>query len=120
VEQIVAPDLGADQARTALRSLMTRLELSQDDLGRAFGVSGESVRRWERGATSIPAERRSEILAAEAGLRRLQDLFRPERLPSAIRRPAELFDGDSALEWILRGRIEEVADHYETALLYQG
>jgi hypothetical protein len=40
-------------------------------------------------------------------------------LPTGIRRPAELFDGETALAWILRGRIAEVADRYETALLYQ-
>lgn len=118
-EQIVTSLLAADQGRTSLRSLMARLELSQDDLGRMFGVSGETIRRWERGQTTIPAERRSAILAAESGLRRLQDLLRPSRLPTTIRRNAELFDGESALDWILRGRIAEVADRYEEALLYQ-
>lgn len=118
-EQIVAPELAGDQARAVLRGLMTRLELSQDDLGRMFGVSGETVRRWERGLTAIPAARGSEILAAEPALQRLQDLFRPERLPTVLRRPAELFDGESALAWILRGLIVDVADRYEDALLYQ-
>lgn len=120
VEQVVAPDLGIDEARSALRSLMTRLELSQDDLGRMFGVSGETIRRWERGSTAIPADRRSAILAAESSLRRLQDLFRPGRLPTVVRRAAEAFDGDTALEWILRGRIADVADRYEVALVCQG
>jgi transcriptional regulator with XRE-family HTH domain len=119
VEQIIVPELGGDQARVALRSLLGRLELSQDDLGRMVGVSGETIRRWERGAIGIPAERRAEILAAEAGLRRLQELFLPERLPTVIRRPAELFNGETALAWILRGRIADVADRYEAALLYQ-
>lgn len=119
VEQVVTSELGLDRARTALRSLLARLELSQDDLGRMFGVSGETIRRWERAMTSIPVERRAEILSAESGLRRLQDLFRPDRLAAVVRRSAELFDGESALEWILRGRIAEVADRYETALLYQ-
>lgn len=120
VEQVVAPELGAEQGRAALRSLMTRLELGQDDLGRMFGVSGETIRRWERGSAGIPAERRATILAAESGLRRLQDLFRAERLPTVVRRPAELFDGETALAWILRGRIGDVADRYEKTLLYQG
>ncbi len=119
VEQVVASEIGADQARNGLRSLMARLELSQDDLGRMFGVSGETIRRWERGLTTIPVERRSEILVAESGLRRLQDLFRPQRLPTTLRRPAELFDGESALAWILRGRIADVVERYEEALLYQ-
>ena len=119
VEQVGTSELGADQSRTALRSLMARLDLSQDDLGRQLGVSGETIRRWERGMNAIPAERRAQIFAAESALRRLQDLFRPDRLASVIRRPVELFDGESALDWILRGRIAEVADRYETALLYQ-
>lgn len=119
VEQVIALGSETEPVRTALRALMTRLELSQDELGRMLGVSGETIRRWDRGATGIPAERRAAILAAEAALRRLQDLFRPDRLPTAVRRPAELFDGERALDWILRGRIAEVADRYETALLYQ-
>lgn len=119
VEQIVTSELDFDRARSGLRSLMARLELSQDDLGRMFEVSGETVRRWERAMTTIPVQRRAEILAAESALRRLQDCFRPDRLAAVVRRPAELFDGESALAWILRGRIAEVADRYETALLYQ-
>ena len=119
VEQVISSEVASDRGRSALRSLMTRLELGQDDLGRMFGVSGETVRRWERGLSTIPAERRSAILAAEAGLRKLQDLFLPQRLATAVRRPAELFDGESALDWILRGRIAEVASRYDAALLYQ-
>jgi transcriptional regulator with XRE-family HTH domain len=119
IEQVITRGRGFEYERTILRSLMTRLQLSQDDVGRMLGVSGETVRRWELGATGIPVERQAAILAAEAGLRRLQDLFRPERLATVVRRAADLFDGDTALEWILRGRIAEVADRYETSLLYQ-
>jgi transcriptional regulator with XRE-family HTH domain len=120
VEEMVATDLGASRARVALRSLLARLGLSQDDAGRMLGVSGETVRRWERGSIRIPANREAEILAAEAALYRLLELFRPERLAAAIRRPADLFAGDTAYDWILRGRIDAVADRYETALAYQG
>lgn len=119
VEQVVTSELGIDRARTGLRSLMARLELSQDDLGRIFGVSGETIHKWERATTAIPSERRANIVSAESALRRLQDLFRPDRLAEVVRRSADLFDGESALEWILRGRIAEVADRYERALLYQ-
>ncbi len=42
------------------------------------------------------------------------------RLPQVIRRPVDIFDGHSALEWILLGRIEEVAKRYEVAFAYQG
>lgn len=120
IEQMVVADLGAGRVRVALRSLMVHLALSQDDVGRMFNVAGETVRRWERGQSGIPTAREAEMLAAEAALRRLLDLFRPERLAAATRRPAELFEGDTAYEWILRGRIAEVADRYENALSYQG
>jgi transcriptional regulator with XRE-family HTH domain len=119
-QQLMAEHLGAGRTRVALRSLMAHLDLGQDDLGRMFGVSGETVRRWERGQTRIPTAQEARVLAAEAALRRLLDLFKPERLASAVRRPAELFAGDTAHEWILRGRIDDVAERYETALSYQG
>jgi len=47
-------------------------------------------------------------------------MFRPERLAQVVRRKAGLFDGESALDWILRGRIVTAVDHYEIALVYQG
>ena len=115
----MAEQLGTGRARVALRSLMAHLDLGQDDLGRMFGVSGETIRRWEHSQSRISTAQEARILA-EAALRRLLDLFRPERLAAAVRRPAELFAGDTAHEWILRGRIVDVAERYETALSYQG
>jgi transcriptional regulator with XRE-family HTH domain len=117
--ELFRDDLAAGRARSALRRLMVHLDLSQDDLGRLFSVSGETIRRWERGKSAVPAHKEGAILAAEEGLDRLLEIFRPERLPAAVRRPADLFGGESALDWILRGRIAEVADRYETTLRYQ-
>jgi transcriptional regulator with XRE-family HTH domain len=98
---------------------MGHLGLSQDELGRMLGVTGESVRRWKTGATAIPLSRLAEITAAESALNRLLQVFRPQRLPVAIRRQAELFGSKRALDWILDGRIAEVADRYELSLAYQ-
>lgn len=95
------------------------LEMSHEDLARIFRVSGETVRRWERGQVQIPAARLAELQRMAAAADRLEALFVPSRLPQVIRRPAELFGGETALEWIERGRISEVADRYETALRYQ-
>jgi transcriptional regulator with XRE-family HTH domain len=108
------------EARLALDRLMLRLSLSQDEAARMLGVSGETVRRWQRGAVKIPMPRAAQLLATAEALERLLALFQPERLPLAIRRPAELFDGERALDWILRGRIAEAAGRYEIALSYQG
>ena len=46
-------------------------------------------------------------------------VFGPERLPQVIRREAELFDGNPAVNWIVSGRITEVAKRYESVLAYQ-
>jgi len=102
-----------------LTTLATALELSQDDLGRMFAVSGETIRRWRNGS-AIPLEARAKIAEALAGLERLQRIFLPESLAPATRRKAQAFDGDSAFDWILRGRIRDVADIYEFVLSYQG
>ena len=102
-----------------LETLAAALELSQDDLGRMFGVRGESVRRWRHGAVSIPPEARARITEAHAALERLLQIFLPAGLAQATRRKAEAFNGDSAFDWILRGRIRDVADVYEFVLSYQ-
>lgn len=107
------------RGRRALRRLTVHLGLSQNDLGRMLGTSGETVRRWEARAVRMPEERIAELVQAEGTLGRLLALVRPEHLRQAVRREAELFGGDRALDWILRGQLAEVADRYEVALAYQ-
>lgn len=120
VSDHLAARLGGGRARHALQRLSTHLQLGQDELGRMFGVAGETVRRWLLGSHRVPAGRAAEIGSADAALTRLLELFRPGRLSQVIRRQADLFGGERAVDWILRGRITEVADRYEAALAYQG
>ena len=108
-----------DEGRRILRRLTTALNIGQDEAGRMFDVSGETIRRWDRGKVRIPESRMAGLVSAEAALGRLEALFLPDRLPQAIRRPAELFQGERALDLILRGRIADVAARYEMALAYQ-
>lgn len=119
VSAILRAEANETEGRSTLRRLATYLGLSQDELGRMFGVSGETIRRWERGHHRIPSGKLAELVTANENLTRLLELFRPERLPQAIRRKAELFGGETALDWILRGRIADVVDRYEMALAYQ-
>lgn len=98
---------------------MSHLDLSFDQLGRMLGVTGETVRRWSQGSHPVPSGRLGQLAAAQAALERLLSIFRPEALPGMIRRKAELFDGETALDWILDGRIDEVADRYESTLSHQ-
>jgi len=107
------------EGRAVLRKLMATLKISFDDLGKMFKVSGETVRRWENGTNSIPTDKSVTVHSTRAPLDKLLQIFQPERLPVVIRRTADLFDGERALDWILRGRIADVASRYEVALTYQ-
>jgi hypothetical protein len=98
----------------------TYLDVSFDDVGRMLDVSGETVRRWERGVSRIPTEALATLELADGALDRLVKLFLPQRLPEVVRRKADLFDGGRPLDWILRGRRADMADGYELALTYQG
>lgn len=106
--------------REFLWRLMTYLRLSFDDVGRMLDVSGETVRRWERGVSRIPSEALASLEMTDSALSRLVKLFMPQRLPEVVRRKADLFDGSRALDGILQGRIADVADRYEQSLSYQG
>jgi len=106
----------ADHAQAALRDLMTRLGLSQIEVGEMLGVSAATINRWDNHSAAIPMVEQSLIVAAESSLQRLRMLFRAELLGAVIRRPADLFAGESALQWILRGRIADVVDRYEPPL----
>ena len=107
------------KATAILHRLRTCLDLSQEDLGTMFGATGEDVRAWESGAAEIPELTFARLVSADGALDRMLWLFRPDRLPQVIRRRAEAFDGERALEWILDGRIAEVAERYDSGLSYQ-
>jgi hypothetical protein len=109
----------SNDGQKVLRELMVTLKISFDDLGKMFKVSGETVRRWENGANAIPVDKTATILSTRAPLDKLLQIFQPERLSVVIRRHSDLFDGERALDWILRGRISGVARRYEVALSYQ-
>jgi len=120
----VAEKLSGDQAdlqaRHALRQLLGHLELSNADLASILRVSIDTVDEWESGRTNIPVDARGTLTRANSALAHLLGIFRPERLPQVIRQKAELFKGQSAYEWILQGRIQEVAELYENSFAYQG
>jgi hypothetical protein len=111
-------ELKREKACAVLRALGENLGLSAEDLGTMFGVTGETAGAWQDGAMEIPETTFAKMIAAQTALDRMLWLFRPERLPQVIRRRAEAFDGERALDWILDGRIAEVAERYDTGLSY--
>ena len=113
-EKLVAD--GAElHARQALRQVLARLELSNEDLSRMLAVSADTIVDWETGRTAMPVDVRATISRASGALTRMLNIVRPERLPQVIRRRVDILDGQSALDWILLGRIDEVANRYEVA-----
>ena len=112
-------DEGAAEACQVLRRLRTTLNLTFDQLGQLLGVSGETARCWERELRPIPSERLADVSNAGGALDCLLRYFVPERLSVATRQPAELFGGNTALDWILGGHIREIADRYDQVLAYQ-
>lgn len=108
------------EAIESLRRLKTSLMMDYKDLGSILGVDEESARCWEQGLSQIPTEQRTRLSELDAALAQLSSFFLPDRLPEVIRRNAELFDGERAYDWILRGRLSEVVERYDNLLRYQG
>ncbi len=119
VSSVISEQESANEGQQILRTLMATLDLSFEELGRMFGVTGETARRWETGTSSISSDRKAVITSTREPLNKLLKIFRHARLPQVIRRAAELFGGERALDWILRGKIPDVANRYEIALRYQ-
>lgn len=119
VTEKIRAETADSQARQSLRNVLTKLELSLDDISRLLGVSSVEVEEWETGDRPIAAEHQTVLNRVSSAVTRLSAIFRPDRLPKVIRRKAELFDGESALEWILEGRTEDVLERYEAAFAYQ-
>jgi hypothetical protein len=117
-DEMLAASRGA-RGRQTIRRLMSTLRVNYDDLGRVLGVSGETVRRWAQGTVEVPEAKLAALDVAGQVLSRLLRLFRLDRLAEVLRRPADAFGGQRALDWILQGRLQEVADRYERELAYQ-
>lgn len=116
----VAPNAERGQrVREILMRLRDRLALDNRELGKMFGTNEATVRRWLEGIDVVPIAFVSSLTPQAAALSRLEEILIPDRMAEAIRRPAPLFDGQAALEWILDGRFSQVVDRYEIAFRYQ-
>ncbi len=107
-----------DRGLAMLGRIQRHLDLSREDLGTMLGLTGDAVRAWEERSEEMPEIVLGRIIAAHTALDQLLGVFLPERLPLVIRRRAAAFDGERALDWILDGRISEVAEKYDAGLSY--
>lgn len=91
---------------TLLDPIADTFELSETELGRLFGVSGQAVGQWrERG---VPSNRMAKVATVAAIADLLRHRLKPERIPGIARRPADAYGGVSMLELIERDRQDEL------------
>lgn len=119
VLQVLQSSDAQERGWETLNEIRTTLGLNLTEIGRILRVSATTVRSWGQRKRPIPEEKLAKLSEAQDAMKRLTKIFLPERLPQVIRRPAQLFDGETALDWILQGRIREVADRYDLLLQYQ-
>ena len=105
-----------DAVPDAIEGIRLHLGLGYGEIGRMFGVPGQTVRAWASGEMAATEEYAAKISEAHGALLRLLRLVRPDRLPQVVRRPAEAFGGRCALDLIMEGRIAEVAETFEAIL----
>ncbi len=112
------PEIKGVRAASILARLKAGLDVGSEDVGAMFGATGDIARAWELGTEEVPDLIFARVIAAESAFNRLAEIFRPERLPQVIRRRAPVFDNERALDWILDGRIAEVAERYDSGLAF--
>ncbi len=88
------------------------LNLNYEEFGQMIGTSGLTVWNLERGYLPLNPYK-EKINEIYDNLMHLLKFFVPKKLASAIRRPAPIFNGERALDWILRGEFSEVVKKYE-------
>jgi len=90
-----------EQREHPLERVQRVLELSRTELAKLFGVSRQAIERWERQA--VPAERQERLASIAAVCDLLSANLKPERIPGAVRRPAQAYGERSILEAIAAG-----------------
>lgn len=106
-------------AATRIRRLRDAFGISSSDVAKIIGAASDLVDDVESGRAKLPASYNAKLTDASRALDRLLGIFRRDRLASVIRRPARAFGGQTPLDWIREGRIEEVAERYDYGLAYQ-
>jgi DNA-binding XRE family transcriptional regulator len=103
--------MSATSPAATIRPLELRrdLDLSRERMARLFDVSAKTIERWER-SQSLPSSRRVMIQLAQ--LKEMRDLglmvYTPEGFRLFMRSPLPDLGGQTPLQMIEQGKIEEV------------
>jgi len=82
-----------------LRRIERVWQLSSSQVAAIFGVSRQAYAKWL--ATGVPAERRADVSQMDEATRQLLDRVQADRIPAAVRRPADLLGGRSLVDLAL-------------------
>jgi len=86
-------------------------QLSGAQAAAVFGVSRQAYAKWR--TAGIPAERRTDVRAADDATARLLAHVRVDRIPAVVRRPADTLGGRSLLDVALAHDLVAVRDEVE-------
>lgn len=100
--RLVMQELDGDQP--PLRRMADVFALSATELGRLFGVSRQAAAQWLEEGPPRPRQAKAVTVAAIADI--LDRRLKRSRIPGVVRRPAEAYDGRTALELIEADRQE--------------
>ena len=105
-------------ARTALSDAIALLDLKPYSLAKLFMLSESELIGFMRSESSPGWYTIAVLQQWNGALSVLTHLFDETRIKDIVRRPAELFGGETALDLILRGGLPEVAAKYDQSLQY--
>lgn len=110
----------------ALNILRSALGLTREEIATMLSnetlqsINESTVHAWETRLTEVPISVSGQLIQDESDCLTLLALYRPERLPEVIRRPAPIFGGATGKSWIIAGRMREASTAYDRALRFQG
>ncbi len=115
-------DRHLDEARAheyllKLNRIRSALGITAAELARLLRVSREAIRKWERGDTMAP-ERWPDIDGLLEAVEMLLRYFKPEHLPSVVRRPIPALNNDAPIEWLASRRFDELATFFDEKFNY--
>lgn len=115
------PDLGLldRDGRAILDRLAKSLELSHVDIAAMLDVPATDVESWLDGRGRLPLVVLAQLREYADSLDTLERLFRRDRLPHLIRRPAEIFGGRAGIDLIRAGDLRTVASRFDRSLTFQ-
>jgi DNA-binding transcriptional regulator YiaG len=95
-----------------LDRIRSTLGITAAELGRLLRVSREAIRKWERG-DPIAADRWPDIDRLLEAVQMLLRYFKPEYLPSVVRRPIPDLNNDTPIDYLASRRFDELAAYFD-------